>query len=114
MRQPTQPNNLFDLAEAQRLRDTGINAATEPAHRREMLHYAREIARRICLQAGKATSDDVAEAMHADGIPYDALGNAAGAVFKDKMFVATGEYRQSTRIASHARIVRVWKLADRE
>lgn len=110
--QPTQPNNLFDLAESQRQRDMGMSRAASVIERKEILLYARRVARRICLEWGSVTSDDVAQAMQNDGIDYAVLGNAAGSVFRDDAFTPTGEVRQSTRITSHARIMRVWKLAD--
>lgn len=107
--------SLFDLAEAQRRKEDGIARAMAAGARQKVVELAREIARNICIDRGRSgpdwvTSDDVARAMDERGIPYDQLGNAAGAIFRSDEFEPTGEFRQSVRVGSHARMIRVWRL----
>ena len=102
---------LFDMVKAQQLKEEGIARASAKGTRGRVIAIAREIARGICYDNGTVTSDDVAKEMENRGMPYDQLGNAAGAIFRgSEEFVPTGEFRASSRTASHARMLRVWKL----
>ena len=82
----------------------GLQLASE-AHR-EALEYARESAYILALKQGEVTSDDV---IVSDEISA-ALGNAAGAIFREKHWRCVG-FRKSCRPSAHARIIRVWRLA---
>lgn len=110
-------HTLFDLVIAQRLKEQGIARAVGKGGRSKVIAIAREIARDICLERGRSgtgwvTSDDVAREMDERGIPYDQLGNAAGAIFRGEDFEPTGEFKPSVRVGSHARMIRVWRLSS--
>jgi len=104
---------LFDQAEADRRREQGLAAATATEARQALLAQAQAIAVALCDAMGAVTSDDVALAMSKRGLDYDALGNAAGAVFRGNGFVWTGEARKSARPSTHARVIRVWTRGER-
>lgn len=98
---------LFDLVEAQRRRDEGIDRASE-AHR-TLLAQAQAIALELTAYGREVTSDEVAAEMQARGLAYDALGNAAGGVFRSPLLEWTGAMRPSSRVSTHARLIRVWR-----
>ena len=98
---------LFDLAESQRHAEIGIALAAE--NNAPLLLKAREIARRIALECGEVTADDVQERLMMLGHRSDALGNAAGSIFKSREWQYTGRTVNSKRINAHARLIRVWR-----
>ena len=101
---------LFDMSEAERRRDVGMAKACARDSRSAMLRYAKVVAVNICIDGdGTVDSDRVAMRMEAEGISYLQLGNAAGAVFRGD-FEWTGECRKSSRVSTHARVIRVWRL----
>ena len=98
MRHPNKHTaDLFSLAEGKRLRDEGIDKATEG--REGLLQEARDIARACARYSddGCATVDDVARVFAQRGLDYSLLGNAAGAIFRGKQWLFTGEYIKSAR-----------------
>jgi hypothetical protein len=99
---------LFDIVEAARRRDAGMSLAAQT--RELLLTQARLFAHEYAEQHGTVTADDVAALMSAAGMNYADLGNAAGSVFRDG-FVWTGDVRQSARVSTHRRLVRVWRIA---
>lgn len=100
---------LFDAAEARRRMEYGIKVAASSTARVVALEIARALAREISLAHGVVTSDDVALAMHRRGLSYEDLGNAAGSIFRCG-FAWTGDVRQSIRVSTHNRIIRVWRI----
>lgn len=98
---------LFDLAESQRHADAGILAAAESNP--VILAVAREIARRIAIERGEVTADDVQERLMVLGYHRDALGNAAGSLFRGREWQYTDRTVKSKRIQAHARLLRVWR-----
>jgi hypothetical protein len=104
---------LFDLAEAERRRDEGMAHAA--ARRAALLAIAQDCAFAIAQREGTCDSDRVAERMAELGHDYDSLGNAAGSVFRARQafwrWEWTGEARRSARPSTHARVIRVWRLA---
>lgn len=101
--------NLFDAVEAERRKEAGMARAA--AARPELLALAREVASWLCAVRGTVTSDDVAYRMAELGHDYDALGNAAGSVFRGG-FEWTGEVRSSERASTHGRVIRVWRRKE--
>jgi hypothetical protein len=99
---------LFDIVEAARRRDAGMSLAVQA--RELLLTQARLLAHEHAAQHGTVTADDVAALMSAAGMNYADLGNAAGSVFREG-FVWTGDVRQSARVSTHRRLVRVWRIA---
>jgi hypothetical protein len=98
---------LFDLAEAERRKEEGMARAASA--RRELLAVAQGIAQELAQRHGCVHADDVAMEMHLRGSSWEALGNAAGSVFRGMEW--TGDVRQSLRPSTHGRIIRVWRLA---
>ena len=99
--------NLFDAAEAQRRKDAGMTKAADARH--QLLTHAQAIARRISLDFGNVTSDDVASVMELCNLRYEDLGNAAGSVFRTD-FEWTGKVVASLRVSTHGRMIKVWRL----
>jgi hypothetical protein len=99
---------LFDIVEAARRRDVGMTLSAQA--REILLTQARLLAHEHAARHGTVTADDVAALMAAAGLNYADLGNAAGSVFREG-FVWTGDVRQSARVSTHRRLVRVWRIA---
>lgn len=99
--------NLFDHAEAERRKQAGMAQAA--AARADLLRQAQEIAVQVAAVQGEVTSDDVALRMEQVGLDYEALGNAAGSVFRGR-FEWTGRVTQSCRVSTHGRVIRVWRV----
>lgn len=103
--------SAFDADEGDRRRDEGIAraAAGHPA----ILWFAKAIAVHIGRRGGLVCADDVqAELIRQDHQPED-LGNAAGAIFKDRtVWKWNGTVRNSTRIARQSGVLREWIRID--
>ena len=102
------PSNLFDRAEAERRKESGMARARTA--RSGILAIAQRIAAQICDEYGTVTSDDVAERMEKIGLTYSGLGNASGSVFRNG-FEWTGQVTKSKRPSTHGRMIRVWRKA---
>jgi len=100
-------NNLFDFRAGQRLKKEGMAAAAD--HYSGNLETAREIARRIARSRGVVTADDVGRILKKYW-NIDSLGPAAGSIFKGSEWQWTGEFRKSSRVTNHGRLLRVWRL----
>jgi hypothetical protein len=103
---------IFDSKEAEEEKAIGLKKAG--GHKAGILTFARRLARKHCQMYGKATIDDVMADLFACGIQPEALGKAAGAVFRTSNFAPTGSYRKSTRVSNHARPVMIWELSNEE
>lgn len=77
------------------------------ATRIEFLDYARWVARKICLEKGHVTIDDVRELV---SLPPGIDGRVYGAVFKEKDWIKTG-FTQTKIKSSHNRPISVFTLA---
>lgn len=97
---------LFDVARAREARDAGISQVAW--NKDEWLAYVRERALRIINMNGVVTADDLR--IHCP-TPEGFHPNIWGAVFKDKRFKWTGRYTTSSKVSSHARVIRVWGRA---
>jgi hypothetical protein len=101
----------LNLSLGKKLRDEGIDAASSPRYRSALLTKVREIARSVAAFSPLGiTADDVAAHCSRHGLPFEALGKAAGGIFRGGDFEPTGEWRQSPRASNHARPQRVWRL----
>jgi hypothetical protein len=80
-------------------------------HRLEVLRIAQWCARQIARENGEVTSDDVAMEMTKMNADYDLLQNAAGSVFRAD-FEWTGKVIKSSRVSTHGRCIRVWRLKE--
>lgn len=100
------------LALGETLKAHGIDRAA--LNRAEILELAREVALEIARGhvLGEVTADDVYLALQDAGEPTELLGPAAGAIFRGKEWVWTGQWVPSTRVSNHARLNRVWRLRN--
>ncbi len=101
--------SLFDLPLALELRDRGIELAA--SQRPGLVTLAREIAVLIAAKTGTVNADQVVAEMVRRGYGVHALGNAAGAIFRDRRFEFTGDRVKSERMHSHGNEMKVWRLA---
>ena len=72
-----------------------------------LLNQAREHARRVADTKGTVTADDIDKSVR------EALGPAAGSIFKGDDFQFTGQRVTSTLPSNHARELKVWQLTER-
>jgi hypothetical protein len=95
---------------ARRKRNAGIGLAADA--RAELLSKVREGVRDLARKrkGGEVTADDAQEWLIANGHAESALGNAAGAIFRDGHFQCTGKAIKSKRTEAQARRVMVWRL----
>ena len=100
--------DLFDLAEAQRLKEEGMASAA--ANKHDLLKHARHVAKQIAMlrDSRTVTADDVSRAFAREGVT-DSLGNAAGSIFRGKDWEFTGERVNSQRKTNHSREIKVWR-----
>ncbi len=103
---------LFDSRQSQNAQDEGIARATSPLAASRFLAEAQETAEYLARAHGEVTADDVVEAYARRGLNLNLeLGNAMGALFKDKAtWEWTGKVRNSKRVGRHSGVLRVWKL----
>lgn len=100
---------LFDAAASVELRDRGIELAA--IQRSGLVVLAREIAVMIAARDGVVNADDVVAEMVKRGYGVHALGNAAGAIFRDRRFEWTGKFVISQRPHARCNPIRQWRLA---
>ena len=100
--------DLFDLAEAKRLKEEGMASAA--ANKHDLLKHARHVAKQIAMlrDSRTVTADDVSRAFAREGIT-DSLGNAAGSIFRGSDWEFTGERINSQRKTNHSREIKVWR-----
>jgi len=101
--------SIFDLPMGIELANKGIALAAD--NKGELVTRGRDIALRIAATRGEVTADDVQYELAKEGVSVKALGNAAGAIFRDRRFKFTGRMAKSTRIHAHGNLLRVWELA---
>ncbi len=98
--------DLFDAEESERLKRLGMGAAA--GHRSSQLKLARGIAAALGKKLGKVSADDVGRVLKTD-FNISSLGPAAGSLFKTNEWRWTGEWKKSSRITNHSRMIRVWE-----
>ncbi len=100
----------FDLSAGLVAREDGMNRAAN--NRAELLEIARTLVRKAALKNihRTATADDASEGLARIGWSADALGNAAGSLFRGKEWEFTGTWSPSRRVTNHAHQNRVWRL----
>lgn len=104
----TKPLPLFDGLESERRKTDGMVRAAD--NKNKLLSVAREIADDLVSRfpAG-ITADDVVHELVERGFDERCLGNSAGALFKARQWVWTGEFRKSKRAHAHSNLLRVWR-----
>jgi inosine/xanthosine triphosphate pyrophosphatase family protein len=95
--------DLFDQQRSDRAKREGMQRAADNG--RTSLENARRIARQIALTREDLciTADDV-------GRLVPDLGPAAGSLFKTDEWHWTGQFKKSSRVTNHSRLLRVWRL----
>ncbi len=100
---------IFDAYEAEQLKRVGMAraAAAQP----DELQLAREIAEDLARKNnGLCDAGMVGKVLKSD-FDIDTLGPAAGSIFREKdKWRCTGEWVKTTKVSSHSRVVRVWRL----
>ena len=84
--------DIFDVAESERLKEEGIARARTKEDREYYLDHARRLAIKIAKEGnGLCNADQVAGALHNEGLAInEVLGHAAGALFKTCEWESTG------------------------
>lgn len=95
----------FDFREGQRRKEQGISRARHP-----LLEVARNLAVELLQTRESISADDLQFEMLRRGYRETELGNAMGAVFRDRRFQWTGEFVTSQRIRANGNLLRLWKL----
>ena len=100
----------FDLSAGVAAREAGMAQAA--MNRSEILDIARRLIRQAALGRvdRTATADDASEGLARMGFPANALGNAAGSLFRGKDWQFTDQWSPSHRITNHGHQNRVWRL----
>lgn len=101
----------MDLALGRQARDDGMALAA--ARRSTVLDLARRFARQVAMarEDRTCTADDVRVCLAEVGLD-EALGNAAGSVFRTPDWRFTGHWVASCSVGNHARHIRVWRLVS--
>lgn len=102
--------DLFDYAAAREAGETGM--AISAANKESLLEHAKGVAVEIGRRQTFVTADDVqfALATQVPPISEEALGNAAGSLFKNKkLWRFDDRYVPCQRESSHGRMLRVWR-----
>jgi hypothetical protein len=99
---------IFDAIAAREAADAGIARAAK--NNSMVLDLAKKKAVELGRKQTFVTADDVQAALVDVGLSEHHLGNAAGAVFRNKkLWHYTGETVQSTRVSRHGALIRKWK-----
>lgn len=100
---------LFNRTRSEMLKEAGITIASENHY--DDLLVARAFAVKLGIQRRFVTADDVCYAMAQSGLYdlYQRLGNSRGALFRDKCWHWTGDWRKSERVYAHSNPLRVWE-----
>ena len=107
MSQVSSYHNLFDEKAGQALKDQGQARAEQG--RAALLEEARSIAIWFATNGGETDIDEVqAELLRRGYAPAD-LANAAGSVFKGKLWQFV-RYAKSRRTSNRRRVIAVWRL----
>jgi hypothetical protein len=100
----SQYQHQFDLTEALKAQDQGV--ALVAKNNAEFLDVARKTARQIAAKHGVVTADDVREVC-----PMQPRhSNAWGALFRERGWRHTGEFRKSRLVQGHGNLQRVWRF----
>lgn len=94
----------LSLFRARKERDKGIALVSRP--NAEFLDWMRYEARRICLERGTVTIDDL---RGGGSYPTPTHYNAYGAIFHHPDFECTG-FTVSKQVQGHGNLIRVWRL----
>jgi hypothetical protein len=96
---------IFNFKEGQRRKENGI-----PRH--PLLEVARELAVELLRTREAISADDVQFEMLRRGYRESELGNAMGALFRDKRFEWTGGFVYSARVRANGNRLMLWRLKE--
>ena len=99
----------FDLLEGDTRKEEGINTVSK--NRQQILQLAKRIAVAFGKRKGYCTIDVVMNTLIEWGYSPAQLGNAAGAVFRDKHWKFSNTTK-SKRVSNHARPITVWNYEE--
>lgn len=103
---------LFNAVEGERKAEEGIMRAAGKPDRSNLLKLARERAVHEALKWGEVNADQLVGYFCGLGVnlPKE-LGNAMGAIFRDRsVWEWTGKVVLSQRVSRHRNLIRVWTL----
>lgn len=102
--------DTFDLRLAEAMKAAGLERA-ETA-RQDVLALGKQLCREAALKRPDrtATADDAARGFVRYGLDANALGNAAGSLFRGGDWEFTGRWQSSRRVSNHGHQNRVWRL----
>ena len=107
-------NEIFNKLTSVRLAEYGKNLAA--SKKQELLGFFQMVAKEIATRDPHRECDADRLAAHCwNRYRIDSskvLGNASGSIFKSSCWVFTGKWTKSSRIRSHGRDVKVWRLVD--
>jgi len=100
----------FNAAAADLRKEWGMGLAADA--KKELLADCRAAVVAAALRRADrtATADDSARYLISVGLPADALGNAAGSLFRGDDWEWTGRLQNSERESNHAHSNKVWRL----
>jgi hypothetical protein len=105
-----------DLTEGRRLRDEGIQRATDNAPE-QWKQQAWAALLRVIARGGEFTTDAVWEELDAAGVPRPKEPKAISGVFRRginaKLIVNTGRTEETAQRQAHARRKAIWRVRDR-
>jgi len=106
---PAAPN-AFNGQNGDYRKSFGMNQAADA--KKELLNECRAAVRKaaLCRADRTSTADDSARYLESIGLPADALGNAAGSLFRGGDWEWTGCLKNSERESNHAHSNKVWRL----
>lgn len=101
---------IFDFDAGERLKEEGQNRAA--VRRLELLQFARDGLENIARsrESREVTADDATRYLVENGESGNALGAAAGSLFRGKQWEFTGRWVKSEKVTNHASDLRVWRL----
>jgi hypothetical protein len=99
---------VFDAAAARDAGEAGKSLAAD--NNITLLRFAQGVAREIGRRKVFVSADEVQrELIERHGWEPNALGNAAGSLFKGKAWRWDGETKKSEMVDSHGRLIRIWR-----
>jgi hypothetical protein len=101
--------STFNASAGTTRKEFGMNQAAEA--RAELLAECRAAVLKAALGRAtrEATADDSARYLETIGLSADALGNAAGSLFRGRGWRKTGRMQNSSRESNHAHANCVWE-----
>lgn len=104
------PASMFDAATGDQLKEAGIARASRS--RAALLWFAKAIAAHAGRTGEIVTADTVQRELKRQGHDPSDLGNAAGALFRDRKLWTCVGFRNSARTKRQSGTIREWRRRD--